>query len=64
MPTLRFMNSYIVGGAVRDEMLGLPVSDRDWVVVGADPGGSKFNKAQEIGTEQIDEEKLVELLDG
>jgi DNA ligase (NAD+) len=34
----------------------------DYLVVGADPGGSKFNKAQEIGTEQIDEEKLVELL--
>jgi DNA ligase (NAD+) len=34
----------------------------DFLVVGADPGGSKFNKAQEIGTEQIDEEHLVELL--
>jgi len=28
---------YIVGGAVRDEMLGLPVRDRDYVVVGASP---------------------------
>src|SRR4051812_13445616 len=36
----------------------------DFLVVGADPGGSKFNKAQEIGTEQIDEERLVELLEG
>jgi tRNA nucleotidyltransferase (CCA-adding enzyme) len=26
---------YLVGGAVRDELLGLPVSERDWVVVGA-----------------------------
>jgi tRNA nucleotidyltransferase (CCA-adding enzyme) len=26
---------YSVGGAVRDELLGLPVQDRDWVVVGA-----------------------------
>jgi tRNA nucleotidyltransferase (CCA-adding enzyme) len=26
---------YIVGGAVRDKLLGLPVRDRDWVVVGA-----------------------------
>jgi DNA ligase (NAD+) len=34
----------------------------DFLVVGADPGGSKFNKAQEIGTEQIDEDRLVELL--
>ena len=29
------MDTYLVGGAVRDELLGLPVSDRDWVVVGA-----------------------------
>lgn len=30
------MQTYLVGGAVRDSLLGLPVSDRDWVVVGAD----------------------------
>lgn len=29
------MKTYIVGGAVRDKLLGLPVSDRDHVVVGA-----------------------------
>lgn len=28
---------YVVGGAVRDALLNLPVSDRDWVVVGATP---------------------------
>jgi tRNA nucleotidyltransferase (CCA-adding enzyme) len=28
---------FSVGGAVRDELLGLPVQDRDWVVVGATP---------------------------
>src|SRR3954467_2091272 len=28
---------YIVGGAVRDELLGLPVKERDYVVVGATP---------------------------
>lgn len=28
---------YCVGGAIRDELLGLPVQDRDWVVVGATP---------------------------
>jgi tRNA nucleotidyltransferase (CCA-adding enzyme) len=27
----------MVGGAVRDALLGLPVNDRDWVVVGATP---------------------------
>ncbi len=31
------MKIYAVGGAVRDELLGLPVADRDWVVVGATP---------------------------
>lgn len=28
------MKVYLVGGAVRDELLGLPVSEKDWVVVG------------------------------
>lgn len=32
------MRVYVVGGAVRDELLGLPVQDRDHVVVGATPG--------------------------
>ena len=32
------MKSYIVGGAIRDELLGLPVQDHDHVVVGATPG--------------------------
>jgi tRNA nucleotidyltransferase (CCA-adding enzyme) len=31
------MRSYLVGGSVRDELLGLPVQDRDYVVVGATP---------------------------
>jgi tRNA nucleotidyltransferase (CCA-adding enzyme) len=31
------MRSYVVGGAVRDELLGRPVVDRDHVVVGATP---------------------------
>jgi tRNA nucleotidyltransferase (CCA-adding enzyme) len=31
------MQIYMVGGAVRDALLGLPVQDRDWVVVGATP---------------------------
>ena len=28
---------WLVGGAVRDRLLGLPVQDRDWVVTGATP---------------------------
>jgi tRNA nucleotidyltransferase (CCA-adding enzyme) len=31
------MKIYQVGGSVRDRLLGLPVQDRDWVVVGAAP---------------------------
>jgi tRNA nucleotidyltransferase (CCA-adding enzyme) len=31
------VKTYAVGGAVRDELLGLPVKDRDYVVVGATP---------------------------
>ncbi|GKS98592.1 multifunctional CCA addition/repair protein [Acidovorax sp. SUPP3434] len=31
------MQIYMVGGAVRDRLLGRPVNDRDWVVVGATP---------------------------
>jgi tRNA nucleotidyltransferase (CCA-adding enzyme) len=31
------MQVYLVGGAVRDELLGLTAAERDWVVVGATP---------------------------
>jgi tRNA nucleotidyltransferase (CCA-adding enzyme) len=31
------MKCFVVGGAVRDRLLGRPASDRDWVVVGATP---------------------------
>jgi tRNA nucleotidyltransferase (CCA-adding enzyme) len=31
------VKAYVVGGAVRDELLGIAVADRDWVVVGATP---------------------------
>jgi len=31
------MQVYLVGGAVRDELLGLAAAERDWVVVGATP---------------------------
>ncbi len=33
----RTMQIYLVGGAVRDALLGLHIKDRDWVVVGATP---------------------------
>jgi tRNA nucleotidyltransferase (CCA-adding enzyme) len=31
------MQTYLVGGAVRDALLGLAIKDRDWMVVGASP---------------------------
>ena len=31
------MQTYLVGGAVRDKLLDIPIKDRDWVVVGATP---------------------------
>lgn len=31
------MKVYLVGGAVRDQLLNLPIKERDWVVVGATP---------------------------
>ena len=31
------MQTYLVGGAVRDELLGIPARERDWCVVGATP---------------------------
>lgn len=31
------MKVYLVGGAVRDKLLGRPIKERDWVVVGATP---------------------------
>jgi len=31
------MKTYLVGGAVRDTLLGLPVQERDWVVLGETP---------------------------
>ena len=31
------MQIFLVGGAVRDKLLGRPIKDRDWVVVGSNP---------------------------
>jgi DNA ligase (NAD+) len=36
----------------------------DFLVAGEDPGGSKFTKAQELGTEILDEDGLLALLPG
>jgi tRNA nucleotidyltransferase (CCA-adding enzyme) len=43
------MQMYLVGGCVRDELLGLPVHDRDWVVVGATPEKMLQQGFQQVG---------------
>lgn len=43
------MKVYLVGGAVRDELLGLPVSDRDYVVVGSTPETMLAQGFQQVG---------------
>ena len=43
------MQVYLVGGAVRDEQLGLPVKERDWCVVGATPADMKAAGYKQVG---------------
>jgi tRNA nucleotidyltransferase (CCA-adding enzyme) len=43
------MKIYRVGGAVRDELLGRPISDRDYVVVGATPEEMIANGFRPVG---------------
>jgi tRNA nucleotidyltransferase (CCA-adding enzyme) len=43
------MKIYLVGGAVRDRLLGLPVRDRDFVVVGARPADLERLGYQSVG---------------
>jgi tRNA nucleotidyltransferase (CCA-adding enzyme) len=48
---MRTMRVYLVGGAVRDRLLGLPVRERDWVVVGATPEELTRQGYQSVGRE-------------
>ncbi len=43
------MKTYLVGGAVRDALLGYPVVERDWVVVGARPEELLQQGYQQVG---------------
>ncbi|MFC3396552.1 multifunctional CCA addition/repair protein [Brenneria rubrifaciens] len=43
------MNIYLVGGAVRDSLLDLPVTEKDWVVVGATPEQLLAQGYQQVG---------------
>ena len=44
-------DTYLVGGAVRDELLDLPVTERDWVVIGATPEGLRKKGYRQIGND-------------
>lgn len=43
------MEIYLVGGAVRDELLGIPVAERDWCVVGATPEEMRSLGYRQVG---------------
>lgn len=43
------MKVYLVGGAVRDNLLNLPVTEQDWVVVGATPEQLLAQGYQQVG---------------
>lgn len=45
------MQIYLVGGAVRDALLGLPVTDRDWLVVGSTPEQLRAQGYQQVGND-------------
>ncbi|MFO7527563.1 MAG: multifunctional CCA tRNA nucleotidyl transferase/2'3'-cyclic phosphodiesterase/2'nucleotidase/phosphatase [Marinobacter sp.] len=45
------MQTYLVGGAVRDELLGIDVKDRDWVVVGATPDEMLAKGFKQVGAD-------------
>ena len=45
------MQTYLVGGAVRDKLLGLEVKDRDWVVVGSTPDEMRARGFKQVGAD-------------
>ncbi len=45
------LNIFCVGGAVRDELLGLPVQDHDWVVVGSTPEAMAARGFKPVGAD-------------
>jgi DNA ligase (NAD+) len=49
-----------LGGTAKDNV----TKKTSYLVVGADPGGTKLAKANELGTPQIDEKELLRLLEG
>jgi tRNA nucleotidyltransferase (CCA-adding enzyme) len=45
------MQTYLVGGAVRDKLLGRPIKDQDWVVVGSTPEQMLAQGYQAVGAD-------------
>jgi tRNA nucleotidyltransferase/poly(A) polymerase len=45
------MKIYLVGGAIRDSLLGQQVKERDWVVVGSSPEEMLKKKFKQVGKE-------------
>jgi tRNA nucleotidyltransferase (CCA-adding enzyme) len=45
------MQTYLVGGAVRDKLLGRPIKDQDWVVVGSTPEKMLAQGYQAVGAD-------------
>ena len=43
------MKTYLVGGAVRDKLLGIKPKERDWVVVGSSPDEMKSKGFKQVG---------------
>ena len=43
------MKIYMVGGAVRDQLMGLSVKEKDWVVVGSTPEEMRTKKFKQVG---------------
>jgi len=48
----------VLGGTTKDNV----TRQTTYLVVGADPGGSKLTRAQALGTKQLTEEELIQLL--
>ncbi|MDD5191387.1 MAG: hypothetical protein PHE50_10180, partial [Dehalococcoidales bacterium] len=48
-----------LGGTAKDNV----TKNTKYLVVGEDPGGSKLTRARELGTEEINEEKLLAILE-
>ncbi|MEZ0188758.1 multifunctional CCA addition/repair protein [Ralstonia solanacearum] len=48
-PATHGLDVYAVGGAIRDTLLGLPVQDRDYIVVGATPAAMEARGFRTVG---------------